>query len=156
MKQLREDLRKEIESALVEIGLELFELSVSKKRGQEMFTVIIDRIDNYVDLDDCEKASRAIGSLLDKWDLFDSKYMLEVSSPGLERKLRGPSDYKRFEGETVKIIMSEPVEKRAVFIGTLKLFDETSGEITILERDAKKDFRLKSDKIKEARLYLEV
>lgn len=136
--------------------MELFEIYSSKKRGQEIFTVIIDRLDDYVDLEDCEKASRAIGDLLDKWDVFDTKYMLEVSSPGLERKLRGPNDYKRFKGENAKIILSGTVEKRSVFIGVLEDYDEENSEVCIFERDAKRIFRLKIENIKEARLYLEV
>ncbi len=82
--------------------------------------------------EDCEHFARDFGTLLDVEDLVPgSEYTLEVSSPGLERKLRGPSDYERFTGSVVKLQTFTPVEPSAEstakpnrhFTGRLSAFD---------------------------------
>ena len=74
--------------------------------------------------EDCEHFARDFGTVLDVEDLIPgSEYTLEVSSPGLERKLRGPSDYTRFLGSLVKLQTFTPVENNRHFTGRLSTFD---------------------------------
>jgi ribosome maturation factor RimP len=74
--------------------------------------------------EDCEQFARDFGTVLDVEDLIPgSEYTLEVSSPGLERKLRGPADYERFTGSLVKLQTFTPVENNRHFTGRLTAFD---------------------------------
>jgi ribosome maturation factor RimP len=74
--------------------------------------------------EDCEQFARDFGTLLDVEDLVPgSEYTLEVSSPGLERKLRGAADYTRFQGSLVKLQTFTPVENSRHFTGRLTAFD---------------------------------
>jgi ribosome maturation factor RimP len=74
--------------------------------------------------EDCEHFARDFGTVLDVEDLVPgSEYTLEVSSPGLERKLRGPADYERFKGSLVKLQTFAPVENNRHFTGRLSAFD---------------------------------
>lgn len=74
--------------------------------------------------EDCEQFARDFGTVLDVEDLVPgSEYTLEVSSPGLERKLRGAADYERFKGSLVKLQTFVPVENNRHFTGRLTAFD---------------------------------
>jgi ribosome maturation factor RimP len=74
--------------------------------------------------EDCEHFARDFGAVLDVEDLVPgSDYTLEVSSPGLERKLRGAADYTRFQGSLVKLQTFTPVENNRHFTGRLTTFD---------------------------------
>lgn len=74
--------------------------------------------------EDCEHFARDFGTVLDVEDLVPgSEYTLEVSSPGLERKLRGAADYNRFQGSLVKLQTFTPVDNNRHFTGRLTAFD---------------------------------
>jgi len=70
-------------------------------------------------IDDCEWVSKRIGALLDVEDLIDKAYILEVSSPGLDRKFKNIEEYDIFKGRDVVIKTKEPVNEKKVFKGTL-------------------------------------
>jgi ribosome maturation factor RimP len=72
-----------------------------------------------ISLDDCEKVSLAVSALLDVEDPLPGQYNLEVSSPGLDRKLTKVEHFQRFTGEIVKVQMRFPIEGRKRFRGTL-------------------------------------
>jgi ribosome maturation factor RimP len=77
-------------------------------------------------IEDCEWISRRIGALLDIEDLIPVSYILEVSSPGLDRKLKNREEYEIFKGREIKIITREPVEGKNVFEGVLKGLENNS------------------------------
>jgi ribosome maturation factor RimP len=70
-------------------------------------------------IDDCEWVSKRIGALLDVEDLIDKAYVLEVSSPGLDRKFKNIEEYDIFKGRDVVIKTKEPINEKKVFKGTL-------------------------------------
>ncbi|HPE69342.1 MAG TPA: ribosome maturation factor RimP [Thermotogota bacterium] len=144
-----------IASMLQQTGLSLFDFSIFSRKGKIHVQVIVDKLSGPVSIEDCEKASRLIGPLVEEENI-PGPYFLEVSSPGLERPLRGPDDYKRFCGQSVKVKVKQPVEKRGVFIGKLLRFDEEQQRLEILERDAKREFSIGINNIKDIHLYLEV
>ena len=105
-------------------------------------------------IEDCEWISRRIGALLDIEDLIPVSYILEVSSPGLDRKLKNKEEYDIFKGRDVKIVLSEPIEEgKNVYEGVLQgleddnVFLETDGEtIKIpLEKISKTNLEFKLD-----------
>jgi ribosome maturation factor RimP len=79
---------------------------------------------------DCEFISTQVGTILDVEDVIPGEsYTLEVSSPGVERKLSKPSEFQRFVGQKVKVVLRQPVENQRHWIGALKSFSE--GVITL-------------------------
>ncbi len=73
-----------------------------------------------VSIEDCERVSREISAVLDVEETIDHPYTLEVSSPGLDRPLRSPRDYRRFAGRLAKIVVAEPVDNQKHFAGRLQ------------------------------------
>lgn len=73
--------------------------------------------------EDCASFSRELGTILDVEDVVPGQYLLEVSSPGLDRKLVKAADFQRFSGSRVKIMTREPVAGNRHFDGRLKAFD---------------------------------
>lgn len=82
--------------------------------------IMAEREDGTLGIDDCADISNTVSALLDVADPIKSRYMLEVSSPGLDRPLTRLSDYERFSGQLAKIELSEPLDGRKRFKGLLK------------------------------------
>jgi ribosome maturation factor RimP len=102
---------------------ELADLEVRLGGKGGLVRVFIDKPEG-IDLDDCETVSRAVSALLDVEDPVPGNYNLEVSSPGLDRKLTKVEHFQRFEGEIVKVQMRFPIEGRRRFRGTLVSSDD--------------------------------
>jgi ribosome maturation factor RimP len=102
---------------------------------------------------DCEFISHQVGTILDVEDVIPGQeYTLEVSSPGVERKLTKPREFERFVGHKVKIVLRQPVENQRQWIGALKSF--TQGMITI-EPAPGKSVQFPFDQIEKANLKFE-
>ncbi len=118
------ELAELLEPVLGRLGYELADLEVRSGGKGGFVRVFIDKPDG-IDLDDCEKVSLAVSALLDVEDPVPGKYTLEVSSPGLDRKLTKVEHFQRFVGEVVKVQMRLPIEGRRRFRGKLmSLADE--------------------------------
>lgn len=110
--------------SLTDLGYEIVRITL---QGGDVKTVQImaERLDRAnMTLGDCETISRTVSALLDIEDPFQGKYMLEVSSPGIDRPLVRPSDYVRFQGFNAKIETVCNIDGRKRFKGRLKSFDE--------------------------------
>ena len=118
-----DELAKLLEPTVERLGYELADLEVRLGGKGGMVRIFIDKPDG-IDLDDCEKVSLAVSALLDVEDPVPGNYNLEVSSPGLDRKLTKSEHFQRFEGETVKVQMRFPIEGRRRFRGTLVSSDD--------------------------------
>ena len=113
-----DELAKLLEPTVARLGFELADLEVRLGGKGGLVRVFIDKPEG-IDLEDCEKVSLAVSALLDVEDPVPGNYSLEVSSPGLDRKLTKVEHFQRFEGETVKVQMRFPIEGRRRFRGTL-------------------------------------
>ena len=113
-----DELAKLLEPTVERLGYELADLEVRLGSKGGLVRIFIDKPEG-IDLDDCEKVSLAVSALLDVEDPVPGNYSLEVSSPGLDRKLTKVEHFQRFEGETVKVQMRFPIEGRRRFRGTL-------------------------------------
>lgn len=113
-----ERIREAAERVAASEGLEVVE--VEWKVGRQRFLrVYIDRAEG-VSHRDCERVSNQLGVILDAEDLVPGpSYVLEVSSPGLDRKLRKREEYERFRGRLARVWLAEPVEKQKYFEGRL-------------------------------------
>ena len=113
------ELAELIEPVVKRLGFELADLEVRLGGRHGLVRLFIDR-PRGVTLDDCERVSLAVSALLDVEDPVPGRYDLEVSSPGLNRKLTKPKHFTRFVGEFVKVEMRFPIEGRKRFRGQLK------------------------------------
>jgi ribosome maturation factor RimP len=113
-----DELKNLLEPPVENMGYELVDLEVRLGGKDGVVRVFIDHPDG-ITLDDCEKVSRVISALLDIEDPLPGHYNLEVSSPGLDRKLTKVEHFQRFTGETVKVKTRIPIAGRKRFRGTL-------------------------------------
>ena len=118
-----DEIQKLIEPSVEQLGYELTDMEVRLSGKGGLLRLTIDKADG-IDLDDCEKVSHAVSALLDVEDPVPGNYNLEVSSPGLDRKLTKVKHFQRFEGETLKVTMRFPIEGRRRFRGTLVSSDD--------------------------------
>ena len=105
-----------------------------------------------IGIEECERINRELGTLLDVEDVCSHAYTLEVSSPGLDRPLRGPADYRRFIGRLAKIVLAEAVDGQKFFAGRL---DGLSGDEVLLIDERGKPRRIPLSAITRARLEVE-
>lgn len=117
---LIETVIKTIEPALNEMGYELVRVTIQGKELQTL-QIMAERQDRKeMGLNDCTKISRTASALLDIADPFPGKWVLEVSSPGIDRPLVKLADYERFVGQNAKIELDTEINGRRRFKGILK------------------------------------
>jgi ribosome maturation factor RimP len=110
-------------------GMELVEVEVKGNDGNRLVRISIDKPEGVTHAD-CELVSQQVGTILDVEDVVPGgHYTLEVSSPGVERKLIKPRDFERFQGKLAKVWLREPVEGRRFWEGRLAGFAD--GMVTL-------------------------
>jgi ribosome maturation factor RimP len=112
-------------------GLDVFDVQYRREGRGMVLRVQLDRPgraatpEESVSVEDCAHVSRDLSAILDVEDLVPAAYILEVSSPGLDRPLRRADDYRRFTGRRAKLVMREAVDGQKYFKGCLGGVDET-------------------------------
>ena len=154
-----EKIREAAERVAHSLGLEVFD--VEFKIGKErILRVFIDRLpgpENPQDLGvthkDCENVSVQLSDILDVEELVPGPhYVLEVSSPGLDRKLLKPADYQRFAGRLAKIWLNEPLGKQAYFEGRLAGYSDGNVKFSVKDNELSVPYA----SIKKANLIVEL
>ena len=140
-KNLEETLREQIEKK----GYELIEIEQHSLRKGIKMVLFIDH-ENGIGIDDCISVSKASEVVIDEF-IDPESYELEVSSPGLDRKLTKKEDFDRFIGKTIKIKLKEKLYDRKNFKG---LLTDRKGDLVILEDD--QVFEIPMDKIDICRI----
>ena len=139
-------------------GLEIWDIVSRRETTGQIVRVFIDRpgpaatAEESVSIEDCEQVNREIGTILDVEDPLPFAYTLEVSSPGLDRPLRGEQDYRRFAGRLAKIVVSEAVDNQTAFEGRLRGVEDRT---VLLEGPNGRMHRLPLRLITRARLEVE-
>lgn len=128
-------------------GVELVHVEYQSKASPSVLRVYIDKPGG-VGLQDCARVSKHASALLDEEDLIPRRYVLEVSSPGIERPLFKEADYRRFVGKEIRLITTETIEDRRKFTGLIRTFSEG---ILKLELDGE-TYQIPFSKIRKANL----
>ncbi|GAW94307.1 ribosome maturation factor RimP [Calderihabitans maritimus] len=115
----QEELGSIILPVVTEMGYELVDIQYGREGSKWILRIFIDHPEG-IGLDDCEMVSRQVEKRLDEEDPIPHSYVLEVSSPGIERPLKLPHDYERFKGRLATIKTYGPVDGRRKFTGTLQ------------------------------------
>jgi len=118
-KRKTEDIVREIAEPIAEeYQVELVDVEYVKEGAAWYLRAYIDK-EGGVTIDDCEHVSRKLDKELDRIDIIKQSYILEVSSPGLDRPLKSERDFKRYAGETVEVKLYKPVDGQKLFKGEL-------------------------------------
>ena len=111
----------QVEPVAAEDGLEVVDIELHREGRGNTLRVYLDQAGGgRIDLDALTRVSRQLGDLLDTYDLIPGPYNLEVSSPGVNRRLRLPEHFRRYIGGKVRVRTSEPINGRRSFLGTLQ------------------------------------
>ncbi|WP_199505798.1 ribosome maturation factor RimP [Halanaerobium sp. ST460_2HS_T2] len=104
--------------------LNLVDVEFLKEGSNWILRIFLENKDGDLTIEECEKVSRALSVILDEEDPIDKSYILEVSSPGLERPLKTEEDFERFKGELIAVKTFKKINGKKEFIGTLKDFEK--------------------------------
>jgi len=152
---MREVVASKIEEIAQQVaeseGLELVEVEVKGGGNAGFVRIAIDKPEGVTHAD-CGLVSEKVGAILDAEDMVPGHYTLEVSSPGLERKLIKPKDYQRFQGQKAKLTLHDPVEGRRNWEGILAGYADG---IVRLETEPGKTREFPFEQVQKANLKFE-
>ena len=112
------ELEELAETLVISEGMELVDLEYRRQGPRWVLRLFIDK-EGGVTVDDCANISRQLGDLLDAKDIVPQTYVLEVSSPGLNRPIKKKEDFRRFAGRKVQLRLVSPLEGRRKIVGDL-------------------------------------
>src|SRR5579883_805603 len=144
-----EKIREIAERVAGREGMEIVDVRLLGGGPSRVLRIVIDKPQGVTHAD-CEFISQNVGTILDVEDVVPGgSYTLEVSSPGVERKLTKPREFERFVGQKVKVVLRQPVENQRHWVGALKNFAD--GVIT-LEPAPGKTVQFPLDQVEKANL----
>lgn len=149
--KLDDAVREQLAAVVADEGLELLATEIVGAGPKMILRLVVDG-SNGVSLDQCAEISRQASALLDVEDPIRHRYTLEVSSPGLDRKLYSAADYDRFAGQRIKIRMAPSYRDHRVVVGELIGLD---GPIVRIDAEAVGEIGLPVDQVFEARLEVD-
>ena len=151
-RELMEKLEPLIDNTLMRFGLIPVEVELVKENHRWFLRIYIYSSERDVSIDDCENVSRSLSDFLE--ELIPFKYYLEVSSPGMERKLKSNKEYIIFKGKDIQLKLKEPVDESGEkqFVVKIVDFDENTGLTAFTYKD-KKEIFINKDNIVSAKLY---
>ena len=140
-----------VEQELEVLGFDLVEFRRGGTSSRPVLDVRIDRRDGgKVTVEDCARASRALEARLEGGELVAQRYVLEVSSPGVERPLRRPDDWRRFAGRRARV--NSVVLGGKVEVDLVALEGEPGAEVAVVRDDHGAEHRVPLADVKDARL----
>lgn len=134
------DLEEKLEKYIQSCGCELYSIEMTREFGQDVLRVSLYSKDG-VSLDQCQKISNLISPFLDVEDPISSKYVLEVSSPGLERTLKSPRHFHLSKGEEIVVKMLDKTSMEGILKSSSEegfILENKEGEHSISYAQTKK------------------
>lgn len=151
-----EEKVKEISEGIVrELGLEVFDVKFIRGNRGWVLTVYIDKENGYVSIEDCERVSKKLDPILDETNIIEHPYILEVSSPGMNRPLRSEKDYIRFKGSLAKFKLNEFISNKKVIVGHIQDCDLKNKKVLVKDRDTGNIVEIPFELISKANLEVE-
>jgi ribosome maturation factor RimP len=145
------DIARLVEPVLQGMGYELVRVHYGSGSGRPTLQIMAERLDRQpMTVDDCAEISRNLSAILDVEDPLDDAYLLEVSSPGIDRPLVRPQDYERFAGFEARVELTRPIEGRRRFRG--RIGELADGTVRIIESAG--EYRLPLEQIDKAKLVM--
>ncbi len=147
---IEEIVTKEVEQIIEGTALDLVDVEYVRERDWYL-RVFIDK-EGGVDLEDCQSVSEKLGKILDEKDPIKDNYLLEVSSPGLDRMLTKDKDFIRYKGRTVDIHFFKPYEGTKLLVAELG-DKKADGTLTVSVDGTEKTLDMKA--VSQIRLHLD-
>lgn len=132
-------------------GAYLYDMEMVKEGKNQVLRIYIDTNEG-IKIDECEAISRLISQKLDELDIINTAYNLEVSSPGVERKLKTPFHFDLAMGKKIEISLYSPIDGEKSFVGELKGHDDKS--VTIIVNGEEK--KVEKEKISNSKIYFDI
>ena len=153
---MNETLESLVASEIKPLGLDLFEFKIGGSKGRPVLDVRVEREDGEkVTVDDCVAASRVIEMRLDAEDFGGKRYVLEVSSPGIERPLRNAKDWRRFVGANAVVttnVVGDPAGRRTDEVEIAGVEGDAGEEVVIVHDERGDERRFPLAAVEKARL----
>jgi len=147
-----ETIREMAERVATSEGLHLVDVELKGGNSNQLLRVFIDKPGG-VSHADCALVSEQLSAMLDVEDIFPGRYVLEVSSPGLDRKLTRPSDYTYFVGRRARVVLKEATGEQKVLEGRLAGFENGRVRLDLGEHGLQE---LDLNNIRKAQLVVEL
>ncbi len=138
-----------------DLGFDIIKTSLSGTGRKSLLRIYIDK-EGGVTIGDCESFSRRLETLLDVEDIIQNSYVLEVSSPGMDRPIRDMKDFEGCIGKLVRIITKEKIENQTFFIGRLTETGTDWIRLLLEDRKIPKHLFIPFEVISKARLEIEI
>lgn len=155
MNKVEQFIIEHFEPQLETMGYCFADVEYIKVKDQQFLRLFIDTLDNEtrIDIEDCEKVSRYLDEKLDaEAPMLNKEYILEVSSPGIERPLKRPKDFMKFIGELAEVRLYQAEDGVKKFVGTIESADENA---VTFKTEEGKVYDLEYSAIAKANLYFE-
>ncbi|QWR78684.1 ribosome maturation factor RimP [Candidatus Magnetomonas plexicatena] len=127
---MQRKLRNLVEEAALRHGVEVVGVEVKGHGRRTLLRLTLDK-EGGVTLSDCEKVSREVGVMLDVEDMFPESFTLEVTSPGIDRPLKGRTDFLKNIGKLLNVVTAEKIYNESFFRGRLQSVAENSIILTV-------------------------
>nr|WP_274379926.1 ribosome maturation factor RimP [Halalkalibacillus sediminis] len=134
-----------------EMNLELVDVEFVKEGKNHFLRVYIDK-EGGIDIEECGKVSERLSEKLDAEDPVEGAYFLEVSSPGVERKLKTRDDFEKFVGSYIHVKTYEPFDGEKEFYGDLLSFENDEVTLSFQVKTRKKEVIIPFEKIAKANI----
>lgn len=147
-KHIEEAVEAIVQDIVRDSSLEVVDVEYVKEHDWYL-RVFLDK-EGGVEIDDCQRVSEELEQILDERDFLTEAYILEVSSPGLDRVLKKAHDFEREQGKAVEVTFYAPVDGKKIWVGTLTGYDREKNAIVL---DAEKELPL--EKTAQVRLHID-
>jgi ribosome maturation factor RimP len=150
LKEMEDMIEGLIDPLVMEAGLKLISVDIERRGKRLVVTICLDR-EGGIDVDTCAEMSEEISRYMDVEDIIEERYLLEVESPGLQRILRKPREFKSFIGREVEVVLRQAFEGNQKMRGKLIHADDKG--ITMIYNGEELSFPYLA--LKKTRLYFE-
>lgn len=153
-KEVMQKLMPVVENSCIKYGLIPLEVSFSKENGHWFLRIFIHKNNGSITLEDCENLTRGIDDYLD--EIIPMNYYLEISSPGLDRKLKSTMEYLVFKGKKATLKLRKPTEELLEKVIEIKIVDYNNLDGLIFENQKDhKQYAVKEENITSVQLIVE-
>jgi ribosome maturation factor RimP len=142
-----------IEPIVEQAGAELVDLEVAGSHGRPVVRAYVDT-DGGITLDECARLSRLLEGELERSGAVPERYVLEVSSPGIERPLTRRRHFERFAGHEIDVRLYAKRDGRKKYVGTLERVEDAEEGFRIIVRDGREQWTFAERDIARARLHI--
>lgn len=143
-----EQIKEQILPLLTEQDVELVDLLINRGRGRSILRFLVDKSGG-ITLDECARLNQEISQLIEGTNIIQEGYVLEVSSPGLDRSLKSMRDFQRSLGKLIKVVLHQPIKGQNVWVGFV---DEVDQENVFIRTENNEKLRIARKDLARAKL----